>query len=177
VVAALGEGHNNFDAAKLAGFLERARASYLFLGTNDENKLEEDRIASRMFRPEEVPPGDPPVPVELWLLRIQAQFKQLTAWSERPDLYRSPGNPDGLDPAVWQAIDATYQTEALFETQGATDYRVSARQNFVVILDLRGMLGPSRGAFLYRWEDLGPAVGGAVIATPVTWTQVKTLYK
>jgi hypothetical protein len=177
VVAALAEAYNQMDDAKLAGLLSnQPGASYLFFGTTDFwGKVEEDRIAARMFRPQDVLPGENPVPVELWLAGIQAEFKQLTAWQERPDLYRSPANPDGLDPALWQAIEAQYRTIVFFDLQGDTDFRVDGRQNFIVILDLTGMLGPARGAYLYRWEDLGSA--RAAIASEVTWTAMKSLYK
>src|SRR5678816_2943754 len=89
VVSALAQAYNERDAAKLEALLsDEAGASYLFFGTNDFlGKLEEDRIASRMFHPEDVPPGDPPVPLDLWLLDIDAEFKQLAAWTERSDLY------------------------------------------------------------------------------------------
>jgi hypothetical protein len=79
-----------------------------------------------------------------------------------------------LDPARWQAIEAQYRTAVYFNTQGDTDYRVDGRQNFVVILDLGGMLGPGRGAFLYRWEDLATP---AAIATPYELDRMKSLYK
>jgi hypothetical protein len=64
VVSALAQAYNERDEAKLAGLLSNEPgASYLFFGTDDSwDKTEEDRIASRMFHPEDVPPGDPPVP-------------------------------------------------------------------------------------------------------------------
>jgi hypothetical protein len=119
------------------------------------NLLQELCFHRRMFKPEDPLPGETPVPQELWLVSIDIQFAPVNAWTERPDLYRSPSNPNGLDPERWRAMDAQYTTNVLYTMQGTTSFQTNCRANFVVIEDLAKGLGSDRKFLLYRWEDLG----------------------
>ena len=139
--------------------------------------MEELRIHRRMFRPEDPLLGETPVPQELWLVSIDIQLEPQTDWTERPDLYRSDVNPNGLDPAHWRAADAQYHAYVFFKTQGQTDYQVNGRANFVVVEDLRKQVGQARKFLIYRWEDLGSIHAPAAAVQPVSWGNVKQLYR
>jgi len=137
-------------------------APYLFFlsealpnGQTNWDRNEELRIHRRMFNPESPLPGETPVPQELWLQSITITLSPLASFTERPDLYKSPTNPDGLDSNVWKAQECTYQANLLFDTQSTTDYRVDGRANFVVIENLTKASGDDRKFLIYRWEDLG----------------------
>ena len=139
------------------------------------NRTEELRIHRRMFEPENVPPGEMPVVPELWLQAIHIVLSPAGSWTERPDLYQSPSNPDGLDPVRWRVTEAQYHASIFWDTQSQTDYRVDGRQNFIVVDDLTKSTGESGKFALYRWEDLGSAGGLAV--EEVSWSNIKGLYR
>lgn len=176
VIAQLAQAYRDQDRTRFENLLSSdAEAPYMFFGDAASwDKVEDDRIAGRMFDPEAVSPAEPPVPAELWITSIEVSFKQLSPWSERPDLYRSDVNPNGLDPARWRATEAEYRTLVFFDMQGDADYRIDGRQNFIVIEDLQGSLGTTSRFALYRWEDLG---SGSSAKTPVTWSNVKQLFR
>jgi hypothetical protein len=72
---------------------------------------EEMRIHRRMFRPDDVQPGERPVPRPLWVRAIDVTLLPLGGWSERFDLYRSEHNPAGpLDRHRWRATSSEYST-------------------------------------------------------------------
>jgi hypothetical protein len=143
---------------------------------------EEQRIHQRMFEPENPRPGDAPVPNDLWLTSITITLNRVSSeWEERADLYATPAEPEGLDPELWKPVGAEYQADVLFDTQSETDYRVDARQSFVV-LDRRDRLEGVPGKFsLYRWEELGwPPASTATFGVGVeatSWSGIKRLYK
>jgi len=151
-------------------------APYLFIlsdplpnGQTNWDVTEELRIHRRMFNPENPLPGETPVPEELWLQSITITLQQNNPFAERPDLYKSPTNPDGLDSNVWKATESVYQANLLFDTQSPTDYRVDGKANFVVIENLTKASGEDRKFLIYRWEDLGtnkPAAAPAANAVP-----------
>jgi hypothetical protein len=155
---------------------------YFFLnapvnGITSWDATEELRIHRRMFNPEDPLPGEPPVSVDLWPVTISIELtRTASAWVERTDLYRSPGNPEGLDSAKWKASEAEFHADVLWELQGDTDYRIDGRQNFIVIEDLTKAPGEERKYLIYRWEDLDPPPS-AVSFEPATWGMVKGLYQ
>jgi hypothetical protein len=143
---------------------------YLFIlsealpnGQTNWDLTEELRIHRRMFQPENTLPGETPVPPELWLSSITISLTPKGAFAERPDLYKSPANPDGLDSNVWKAQEAQYTADLLFDTQGPNDFRVNGNANFVVIENLTKASGDDRKFLIYRWEDLGAS--GKPVAT------------
>jgi len=127
-----------------------------------------------MFDPQNVQPGEPPVPPEYWLQGIVIDLSPVGSWAERSDLYRSSSNPNGLDPARWRATDAQYHASILWDMQGDTDFRVDGQQNFVVINDLTRSAG-ERGKFvLFLWQDLGSTMPSE---EQVSWSRIKKLYR
>ena len=142
---------------------------------------EERRIHHRMFDPENLAPGEPPVPPELWLQAIHIDFTPLGPFPERTDLYSQNGGADGkLDAARWRATDARYATDVFWDTQGEVDYQVSGLANFVVIEDLEKHACEPGRFLLYIWEDLAPVAGDAVpvlAVRPKSWGSVKELYR
>ena len=160
---------------------EEDGVTYLFIlaeplpiGQTNWDLAEELRIQRRMFRPESPLPGETPVPQELWLSSITITLTPIREFTERPDLYRSPANPNGLDPERWQAVEAEYLADILFDTQSQTDYRVNGRENFVVAARRDRLQGVPGKYVLYRWEDLGSY---ARIASEASWTSMKALYR
>ena len=159
-----------------------AGAEYLFIhepsspGDHQWGRAEELRIHQRMFRPQDIPRGERPLNPDLWLVSIDISLAPQGAFTEAPGFYRSDANPDGLDPAVWRASEAVYNTDVLFDTQGERDYQVTGRESFVVIENLAKNIGDAGKFLMYRWEDLGTrrsllAVQGS------SWGAVKILYK
>jgi hypothetical protein len=138
---------------------------------------EELRIHRRMFKPEDPLPGESPVPLDLWLFRIDIQIAARTAWVERPSLYRSASNPGGLDPARWRAREAQHNAFVFFKMSGQTDYSVDGLENFIVIEDLQRTAGEDRKFLLYRWEDLGSPERISAGVAPAVWTSMKAMYK
>ena len=138
-------------------------AEYLFLlsapsetGETQWGYLEEVRIHQRMFHPESPPPGDSPVPAEVWLQALTINLSPNEIFSERPDLYSLNGGADGkLDPALWRATDASYGTNLFFDLAGETDYRVEGTANFVVIENLTKDVGDAGKFLIFIWEDVG----------------------
>lgn len=184
LVAAMQTAYQSRDFALLSALLSDAPgAQFQFEGltppappANSWGRGDECRIHARMFDPAAIPPGDAPLPVELWMTSIDASFVQMSPFVDRPDLYRDPlGNRPGLDPSRWRAHAAEFATIAFFETQGETDYRVDARVLFVVIEDLAPGAGPAKKFRLYRWEEWTSA--GASTAETRSWSSVKSLYR
>jgi hypothetical protein len=118
---------------------------------------EETRIHRRMFKPQDPLPGETPVPADLWLQSVDITLTPQGEFTERADLYQSPSNPQGLDPAHWTATEATYGTYVFFQLAGSTDYQVNGRANYVVIEDKTKANGDPGKWLIYRWEDLGTA--------------------
>jgi hypothetical protein len=166
--------------------------AYLFLlseatpsGETSWGYAEEMRIHRRMFEPQNVLPGENPVPPENWLQSIDISLTLQSDFVERADLYQSPSNPQGLDPARWRATEATYATYVFFQLAGATDYQVDGRANFVVIQDKTRANGDAWRWLIYRWEDLAggaPRPGGLTPAVSAgveesSWSSVKSLFR
>jgi hypothetical protein len=179
----LEEAYRHHDYAMFASIFpapEDSVAYFFFLndppGANWD-RIEELRIHRRMFKPEDPLPGETPVIQDLWLVSIDILLEPQTEWTERPDLYVSQTNPNGLNPARWKVTDAQYHTYVLFTLQGVTSYQVNGRANFVVIENLHKQLGVDRKFLLYRWEDLGSLAADGIAVQPTTWTGVKGLYR
>ena len=159
---------------------------YFFLnapvnGIDNWDVTEELRIHRRMFKPQDLLPGETPVVTQLWLASITINLSRTAAtWVERTDLYKTPANPNGLDSAKWKATEAEFHADILFETQGQTDYRVDSRENFIVIQDLGKSAGAPRRFLIYRWEDLDPppvpAQETTILTQNTAWSGVKSLY-
>jgi hypothetical protein len=150
-------------------------------GQTNWDLAQELYIHHRMFEPEKVSPGESPVPDQLWLQAISIALTPVGSFAERPDLYRSPANPNGIDPERWQAVEGQYQADIVFDMTSGVDYRVRDDKLNFVVLDLRERPAGEPGKyFLYRWEDLGASgleVRGADVATEgITWSGVKALY-
>jgi hypothetical protein len=137
---------------------------------------EEIRIHRRMFAPSSVPPGEHPVPRELWLDAVTISLASTTEWVENTDYYEAPSNPSGLNRLHWKAWATEYAANVLFETAGETDYQLTGFGWFVVVQDLTKPAN-SAGAFkLYRWQDLGGGSVAMSVSEPGSWTVVKALY-
>ncbi|MFQ5600680.1 MAG: hypothetical protein ACE5G2_09000 [Candidatus Krumholzibacteriia bacterium] len=126
---------------------------------------EEVRVHRRVFEPKNLPEGEPPVDSGLWLRSIDIRLTLQGEFTERADLYVDQNRP--LDPARWRATDARYAVSVFFETQGNTDFRIEADENFVVIEDLTKEVGDSGKFLLYVWTDLDaggkPVVGAGAL--------------
>ncbi len=190
VVQALALAYRRRDSDSFASLLaeDPARnAEYLFLlseptelGETQWGYGEEARIHQRMFHPESPPPGDPPVPPELWLQEVAITLTPLENFTERVDLYSENGGFDGkLDPMIWRVKDARYSTYVFFDFTG-TDYKVDGEANFVVIEDLTKDIGDAGKFLIYIWEDIyGPFLRQAGITgvEQTTWGGVKSLFR
>jgi hypothetical protein len=178
VVAALEAAYETRDHAHFEALLAE---DFLFIPEMDGSwgRVEESRIHRRMFDPAEVPPGNPPVPPDLWLQSVDVTLTPQTKWMERPDLYASPTNPNGLDPAAWYVANATYSTQVFFQMQGDTDFLVEGRAVFVVMVERAVGFGASWRSYLYRWEDLGSSAQKQqrTAVEPASWSDVKGLYR
>ena len=174
-------------AALLANDPSR-NAEFLFLlseptdvGETQWGYTEEVRLHQRMFHPEDVPPGDPPVSSDLWMQGLTITLTPQEQFSERLDLYSENGGLDGkLDPALWRAMDARYSTYVFFDLTGV-DYKVDGDEaNFVVIEDLSKSGGEPGRFLLYIWEDLGcptcPSPAKPKVETS-SWSSVKQLFR
>jgi hypothetical protein len=177
-------------------FADQDSVSYLFLlsdvtpgGFGSWGAAEEKRIHRRMFQPQNQIPGESPVPPEIWLQAVEIVLTPpSTGFEERPDLYRSVNNPQGLDPTHWRATSATYEAQVFFHLAGQTDYYVVGRENFVVIEDrTKSRVNDAAKWLIYRWEDLGPGIllntmptkaagPRALEVEPSSWSRVKELY-
>ncbi len=169
--------------------------AYLFLlseptqtGETSWGYTEEMRIHRRMFQPERPLPGETPVPSNLWLRSVQISLTPQSDFIESLDLYRSPSNPDGIDPDRWVAREATYWTFVFFQLAGDTDYQVNGLASYVVIEDKTKTNADPGKWLLYRWEELAygasqaPGLAGSDAAAPLgvqakSWGGVKLLYK
>jgi hypothetical protein len=135
-------------------------------GETSWDRIVELRIHRRMFDPENLDPGEPPVPQELWLVDVSISLSLQNEFTERTDLYIENGGE--LDHDRWNAFEGQYHAVIFFDTQSDTDYRVDGRANFVVIEDKTKASGTAGKFLIYRWEDLGsfkPTVAAAA-ATP-----------
>jgi hypothetical protein len=130
-----------------------------------------------MFEPQNIDAGEPPLDPDLWLVSVNIRLSPESDWVERPDLYRSPANPNGLDPARWRAEEAVYEHFVLLDVHGATDYLVEGRCRYVVLEDLSVPKGWKGEFTLLRWEELPPeAAGRAGLGQSRTWGELKALY-
>ncbi|UCE02047.1 MAG: hypothetical protein JSW67_12405 [Candidatus Latescibacterota bacterium] len=144
--------------ALLANDADR-NARYLFilsepteLGETQWGWEEEVRVHKRMFRPESPDPGDQPVPPQFWLESVTITLTAQANFTERTDLYTTNGGD--LDPTIWRARDARYNTNVFFGMAGETDFQVEGEANFVIIEDLTKAEDDFNGKFLlYIWED------------------------
>jgi hypothetical protein len=164
---------------------------YLFLlsdpaptGETSWGFTEEMRIERRMFIPQNPLPGETGVPYDLWLQSVDITLTPQGDFVDRPDLYLSSNNPNGLDPARWTATEATYGTYVFFQLAGSTDYQVNGRANFVVIEDKTKSNGDVGKWLIYRWEDLGTAIvarggtdAGPDAVSQSNWGALKQLYR
>ncbi|MFQ5599583.1 MAG: hypothetical protein ACE5G2_03400 [Candidatus Krumholzibacteriia bacterium] len=184
VVEALGAAYEQRGYPAFSNLLSLAPgAEFLFLlaepshsGETQWGPAEEARIHRRMFEPQNPQPGEPEVPVGLWLRSVDVALRQEADFEEREELYRSETNPDGLDPALWRAMGANYETRVEWTTSGPVDvFRLQGRSHFVVVENLAKRIG-ERGKFrLFRWEDLGSTNPDPFEAS--SWGAVKQLYR
>lgn len=178
IVAALELAYEARDQARFEALLAE---DFLFIPDKigSWGRVEETSIHRRMFDPAGTPPSDPPVPPDLWLQSVDATLTPVTKFAERPDLYASPSNPGGLDPAIWYVADATYSTYVFFQMQGDTDYLVEGQASFVVMVERAAPFGVSLRSYLYRWEDLGSVAQELqrTASAQASWSDVKGLYR
>ena len=194
LVQALADAYRRLDYAKFTTlFANEDGAQYLFFlcpGVVDPTPYwgytEEMRIHRRMFRPQDVLPGEVPVPPERWLASVHIGLTQMTGFAERSDLYRSDTNPQGLDRGRWRATEAIYRASVFFQLRGDFDYQIDGRENFVVIDDLQKPSGQAGKYLIYRWEDMGasPRASGtsqqlpwSPAVEPGCWGTFKRLYR
>jgi hypothetical protein len=190
VVQALAIAYRERDADSFTSLLAHAperNAEYLFLlseptdlGETGWGYTEEVRIHQRMFHPDEPPPGDSPVPADLWLQNVVITLTHTENFTERVDLYSDNGGLDGkLDADIWRASDAVYDTYALFDMEG-TDYKVEGRANFIVIEDKTKSIGDAGKFLIYIWEDIqAPFLRQAGITgvEDTTWGSLKDMFR
>jgi hypothetical protein len=179
VVDAVAAAYERRDAERLAALLA---PEYLFVGATPGaaevwGRTEERRIHRRMFAPESVPPGDTPVPLDLWPLSIRVKLTQVTTFSERPEFYWGSGNPTGIDPTRWLVRGARYLALARVDTQGETDFVVEGVSEFIVMTSRTEAVGGTPHAMLLQWADLGAPAKAHAALELATWTQLKSLYR
>ena len=204
VVQALSRAYQTWDPNLFASILAHdpdAKADYSFLlgapsdlGKTQWGHDEEVRIHRRMFQPQNLPEGDPPVASELWLQDLQITLTPMEPFGERTDLYTTHGG--ALDPTIWRAMGARYATYVFFDLVG-TAYKVEGEASFVVVEDLRKSPGTAGKFLLWIWEDIDlysrsytipdvpPSSGSTAnpwkapvgAARRVSWGSVKGLYK
>ena len=126
-------------------------------GETQYDRATELRIHQRMFDPENIPPGDPPLDMEVWLQSVNILLTPEAAFQERHDLYTTSDPPGPLDPTHWKAEAASYGTSVFFQLQGETDFQVIGRDYFTVIEDRTKSIGEPGKFAIYRWEDLDGA--------------------
>jgi hypothetical protein len=137
---------------------------------------DETQIHRRMFDPGNTAPGEPAVPAEYWLERVDISLQRFTEWEEQPDLYRSGTNPRGLPPEKWKAVAARFATHVFFGTRTENDFLVEGEAVFTVIEDLE-KTGSEPGRFLLlKWEDVDLEPPIAAVDSK-NWTDVKMLYR
>ena len=193
IVACFGDAYRRRHLEGFAEFLSTEPGAE-YRGPLGLGPAEEICLHRRMFEPENQSPGQPPVPSELWPVGITLQLTPLRDWSERPDLYRSATNPQGLDPERWRATEAEWHYEIFFDTQTEVDYGASGSCKFIVLRDLSKSSGEERSVVIYRWEDRGsssestrvdasgpfrPAIAppSSGLPAPVTWSDILALFR
>ena len=160
LIQALKDAYAETNYFKFEGLLA---GDYLFIldmpnmdtGETQWDRTTELRIHQRMFDPENIPPGDPPLASEYWLQSVGITLTSETTFVERPELYTTFDPPGTLNPEIWKAESATYGTNVLFSLQGETDFQVDGRANFTVITDKTKNIGDPGKFLILRWEDLG----------------------
>jgi len=189
VIASLSHAYLTRDIGLFASLLANdpgTNAEFVFLfdqrtphGETHWDRNVELRLQQRMFAPEAIPPGDSPLPAELWLSSLAIDFTRLGAFRERHDLYSEDGGLDGrLDATRWRAMSARYATYLLLDC-GENDYLVDTESNFVVIEDLTKGDDESGKFLIYSWEELcsGPAKGQTDAIIPLCLSRVKDSYR
>lgn len=160
LIQALASAYRTQNFAKFEGLLA---TDYLFIldmpnpdtGETQWDRTTELRIHQRMFDPENIPPGDPPLPPDNWLQTVSITLTPQGTFAERMDLYTTSDPPGTLDPTLWKAESAVYSTDVFFQLQGDTDFQVRGRADFTVITDLTKAVGDPGKFLILRWEDLG----------------------
>jgi len=144
-------------------------------GETQWDRTTELRLHQRMFVPENIPPGDPPLDMELWLQSVTVNLTPESAFTERFDLYTTAIPPGPYDSNRWIARSATYGANVFFQLYGETDFLVIGRASFTVLEDDTKHIGDPGKFLIVRWEDLG--------ATPRlaeesgTWGAVKQIFR
>jgi len=126
-------------------------------GVTQYDRATELRIHQRMFDPENIPPGDPPLPSDTWLQAVSITMSQQSGFAERADLYTNATPPGPLDPTHWIATEATYGADVFLQLQGDRAFQVRGRCSFVVIEDRSKAIGDIGKFTIYRWVDLDGA--------------------
>ncbi len=124
-------------------------------GTTSWGLTEELRIHRRMFRPEDVQPGETPVTQDLYLVSVDITLTARDAFQDAGVYYLNPSNPTGFPRENFTVTQTDYAASVFFQTQGETQYRVDGAANFVVVNDLSKTVGQDGKFLIYRWEDLG----------------------
>ena len=166
VVTALEKAYQSRDHKLLEGLLAHdvaQNAEYVFVLSEPTEKGDtewgydtEVRVHRRMFEPQNTPPGELPVPNDLWLQSVDVTLTQQADFVERTDLYSGDGGADGLlDSTKWRAMTARYSTDVFFAMQGDVDYQVTGQADFVIIEDLAKQGSESGRFLLLIWEDRG----------------------
>jgi len=172
---------NVYRAQDYATFSALLAEDFLFIldepnpvtGETQWNVATERRIHSRMFDPQNIPPGDPPLPAEDWLQTVSITLTAQEAFVERFDLYTTAMPPGPLDPTRWIARSATYSTDVFFQMPNDRAFQVRGRADFTIIEDRAKQIGDAGKFLILHWEDIG-MVGLAVDGA--TWSGVKGLY-
>jgi len=121
---------------------------------------QELRIHQRMFRPQDTPADDKPVPPALWLDGIQLELERHPGgFRERYDLYRSDAQLEGLSDKRWRAMSASYNYLLQLHTRGGQEIAARGIATFVVIEDLALRDTGKQRFFLYQWHDQKLPVG------------------
>ena len=179
-IQALADAYRAADYSKFEGLLADDFVFVLDMPNPDTGDTQWDRnteyrLHQRMFDPEEIPLGDPPLDIGYWLNSVTINLTPESAFTERFDLYTTAIPPGPYDSNRWIARSATYGANVFFQLDGDTDYLVIGRASFTVLEDHTKHVGDPGKFLIVRWEDLGAMQDLA--EEPATWAGVKQIFR
>jgi hypothetical protein len=144
VVAALANGLRDLDVDEIASLLHpnfRATIDQPPDGTVSIDRIEFLKLLSRWVGPS-----------DSQLVRLDVSLACEPPFREDPAWYRSPSNPDGLDPALWYAAGTDCGTSFLLQTVSDQNFQITHAARLVVVNDLTRPTRASGKFLLYQWE-------------------------
>jgi hypothetical protein len=182
LVTALASAYRALDPVRYESLLANdpaANATFTFAVTDSAGLVHnswdfdsETSIHHRMFEPDQIPDGDPPLDQALWVESIDVTLSKHGEFVERDEFYRSASNPGGVDPARWRVSSASYSTDVFFQPP---EFVVNdGDAEFVVIEDLTKDVGAAAKFRLLAWTE--PCAEVAIQSRRECWSTVKALY-